>query len=72
MIHKISVGAVAIAVVLSAGACGRSEEKSQGPAEKAGATLGKAIDQAAEKAGEAMEKAGEAMKEAGEKMKDKK
>jgi len=70
MIYRISLGAIAIAVMLSAGACGRSEQKSEGPAEKAGATMGKAIDQATEKAGEAMEKAGEALKEAGQKAKE--
>ncbi|HEV8721135.1 MAG TPA: hypothetical protein VGW77_10905 [Candidatus Binatia bacterium] len=67
---NISLGAVALALLLSAGGCGKSEQKTEGPAEKAGATLGKAIDQATEKAGEAMTKAGEAMKEAGQKAKE--
>ena len=70
MIYRISLGAIAIAVMLSAGACGKSEQKSEGPAERAGATMGKAIDQATEKAGEAMVKAGEALKEAGQKAKE--
>lgn len=73
---QISIGAIAIALLLATGACGKSEQKSEGPAEKAGATLGKAIDQAAEKAGEALkdgaEKAKEGLSEALDKMKDKK
>jgi flagellar hook-basal body complex protein FliE len=67
---NISLGAVALALLLSASACGKSEQKTEGPAEKAGATLGKAIDQATEKAGEAMTKAGEAMKETVQKAKE--
>jgi hypothetical protein len=67
---NISWGAVALALILSAGACGKSEQKTEGPAEKAGQQLGKAIDQATEKAGEAMEKAGDALKEAGQKAKE--
>jgi hypothetical protein len=68
---NISFGAVALALILSAGACGKSEQKTEGgPAEKAGAQLGKAIDQATEKAGEAMEKAGQSLKEAGQKAKE--
>jgi hypothetical protein len=67
---NISLGAVALAFLFSAGACGKSERNAKGPAEKAGAKLGKAIDQATEKAGEAMEKAGEALKEAGQKAKE--
>lgn len=70
MIYRISLGAIAISFMLSASACGKSEQKSEGPAEKAGATMGKAIDQATEKAGEAMVKAGEALKEAGQKAKE--
>ena len=66
----ISLGALAVALLLSAGGCGKSDQKTEGPAEKAGAKLGKAIDQASEKAGEAMEKAGEALKEAGQKAKE--
>jgi hypothetical protein len=67
---KISLGALAVALLLLAGGCGKSEQKTEGPAEKAGARLGKAIDQATEKAGEAMEKAGDALKEAGQKAKE--
>ena len=63
------LSAAALAVVLSIGACGKSE-KDEGPAEKAGATIGNAFDQATEKAGQAMEKAGEALKEAGDKAKE--
>jgi hypothetical protein len=70
MIYRNSLLAIAIAVMLSAGACGKSGQNSEGPAEKAGATMGKAIDQATEKAGEAMVKAGEALKEAGQKAKE--
>jgi uncharacterized lipoprotein YehR (DUF1307 family) len=69
-LKHIFLGAVAVALVSSTSACGKSEQKTEGPAEKAGATLGKAIDQATEKAGEAMTKAGEAMKEAGQKAKE--
>jgi hypothetical protein len=61
---------MSITLLLTAGACGKSDDKSEGPAEKAGATMGKAIDQATEKAGEAMGKAGEAMKAPGEKVKE--
>jgi uncharacterized lipoprotein YehR (DUF1307 family) len=69
-LKNISLTAIAIALVLSVAACGKSEQKTEGPAEKAGAKLGKAIDQATEKAGEAMTKAGEALKEAGQKAKE--
>lgn len=69
-LKNISLGAVAVTLLLSAGACRKSEQTGEGPAEKAGAKLGKAIDQATEKAGEAMEKAGEALKEAGQKAKE--
>lgn len=58
--------AIVLTVALSLGACGKSEE-AKGPAEKAGETMGKAIDKATEQAGQAVEKAGEAVKEAGEK-----
>ena len=67
---NITLGALAVALLLLAGSCGKSERKTEGPAEKAGAQLGKAIDQATEKAGEAMEKAGDALKEAGQKAKE--
>jgi hypothetical protein len=60
---NISLGAVALALLLSAGACGKSEQNTEGPAEKAGAKLGKAIDQATEKAGEALKEAGQKAKE---------
>ena len=70
LLKNVSLGALAFGLLLSAGACGKSEQKTEGPAEKAGAKLGKAIDQATEKAGEAMEKAGEALKEAGQKAKE--
>jgi len=68
MIKRISLAGIAVALILAAGACGKSDRTSEGPAEKAGATMGKAIDQATEKAGQAMEKAGEALKETGQKM----
>ena len=58
-----------LAVLLFVGACGKSD-KGEGPAEKAGATMGKAIDQATEQASRALDKAGEALKEAGEKAKE--
>jgi hypothetical protein len=69
---NVSLGALALVFLLSAGACGKSEQKTEGggPAEKAGQQLGKAIDQATEKAGEAMEKAGDALNEAGQKAKE--
>jgi len=69
-LKNISLGSLAVALLLLAGGCGKSDRKTEGPAEKAGAQLGKAIDQATEKAGEAMEKAGEAVKEAGQKAKE--
>lgn len=58
-----------LTITLSLGACGKSD-KGEGPAEKAGATMGKAIDQATEQAGRALDKAGETLKEAGEKAKE--
>lgn len=54
----------------TAAGCGKSDDKSEGPAEKAGATMGRAIDQAVEKARPAVEKAGEQVKEAGGKLKE--
>lgn len=59
MRYKVLVGAIALALILSTGSCGKSDQKSEGQAEKA-------IDQATEKAGTAMEKAGEALKETGQ------
>ncbi len=59
-----------IASTLAFGSCGG--ENPQGSAEKAGAAMGKAIDQATEQSGQATEKAGDALKEAGEKMKENK
>jgi hypothetical protein len=64
--YRVILSATALAVALSLGACGKSGDD-KGPAEKAGATMGKAIDKATEQAGQAMEKAGEALKDAGEK-----
>jgi len=58
-----------LVILLSTGACGKSD-KGEGPAEKAGATMGKAVDQATEQASRAMDKAGKSLKEAGEKAKD--
>jgi F0F1-type ATP synthase membrane subunit b/b' len=60
-----SLGLV-LAIQLSVGACGKSD-KGEGPAEKAGASMGKAVDQATEQASRALDKAGETLKEAGEK-----
>jgi hypothetical protein len=64
--------AAIVVFMLAFGGCGKSEDKPQGPgpAEKAGATMGRAVDQAAEKAGQVMEKAGEALKEAGDKARE--
>ena len=62
--------AFAAATFFSLGGCDKSDEKSGGPAEKAGATMGRAVDQAVEKAGPVMEKAGKALKEAGGKAKE--
>jgi hypothetical protein len=50
------------------GACGKTEENSKGPAEKAGAAIDQAVDRAKEQTGQAMEKAGDAMKDAGSKL----
>jgi predicted small lipoprotein YifL len=66
---KVLLTAVVVALVLPLAACGKSEEP-KGPAEKAGATMGKALDQATEQAGQAMEKSGDALKEAGAKIQD--
>lgn len=57
-------------LLLSAAGCGKSDDKSGGPAEKAGATMGRAIDQAVEKARPTVEKAEEQIKEAGGKLKE--
>jgi hypothetical protein len=65
---KILLGMLAAAFLMSAGACGKAKE--EGPAEKAGAAIDQAVDQAKEKAGEAMEKTGDVMKEAGDKVKE--
>jgi hypothetical protein len=62
-------GGLMLAILLSVGACGKSDN-GKGPAEKAGATMGRAVDQATEQAGRAMDKAGEALKETGEKAKE--
>jgi uncharacterized lipoprotein YehR (DUF1307 family) len=62
--------AFAAATFFSLGGCDKSDEKSGGPAEKAGATMGRAVDRAVEKAGPVMEKAGKALKEAGGKAKE--
>ena len=67
---NIHAAALALALTLSAAGCGKSEQGTEGPAEKAGAKLGKAIDQATEKAGEAMQKAGETLKDAGQQAKE--
>jgi len=65
---NIFLGISVAAVLVSVGACDKAKE--QGPAEKAGAAIDQAVDQAKEKTGEAMEKAGDAMKEAGDKVKE--
>lgn len=57
-------------LLLAAAGCGKSDDKSEGPAEKAGATMGRAIDQAVEKARPTVEKAGEQLKEAAGKLKE--
>ena len=63
---NILLGAAIAVFVLTAGACGKSEEKKETVGEKVGGAIDKAVDQA----GQVMEKAGDAMKEAGEKMKE--
>ena len=70
--RKLLLGAAIAAFVLSAGACGKSEEKKT-VGEKVGDAVDKAVDQAGqvmEKAGGAMQEAGEKVKEAGEKMRE--
>jgi gas vesicle protein len=69
-IHSFSLPFAAALFLLTAAACGKSDDKSPGPAEKAGATMGRAVDQAVEKARPAVEKAGEQLKEAGGKLKE--
>jgi len=63
--RNILLGAAIAAFVLTAGACGKSEEK-----KTVGEKVGGAIDKAVDQAGQAMEKAGDAMKETGEKMRE--
>lgn len=58
---NVFIVAALVACVLIAGSCEKSERQGEGPAEKAGANVGKAIDRATEKAGQVMEKAGEAL-----------
>ena len=69
-IRNLLLGAVTVAYLISVGACGKTDDKGKGPAERAGAAVDKAVDQAKEQAGPAMEKAGDAMKEAGDKLKE--
>jgi len=69
-IRSFSLPFAAALLLLTAAACGKSDDKSEGPAEKAGATMGRAVDQAVEKARPAVEKAGEQLKEAGGKLKE--
>jgi len=67
-IRNLSLGAVAATFLMFVGACGKSEENSKGPAEKAGAAIDQAVDRAKEETGQAMEKAGDAIKDAGSKL----
>ena len=67
-IRNLSLGAVAAAFLMFVGACGKTDDNSKGPAEKAGAAIDQAVDRAKEQTGQAMEKAGDAMKEAGSKL----
>ena len=69
-VKHFGLAAIAAALLAASGACDNVEKQNPGPAEKAGAAVGQAIDQATEKAGEAMEKAGDAMKDVGEKAKE--
>jgi hypothetical protein len=69
-IHSFSLSFAAALLFLTGAGCGKSDDKSEGPAEKAGATMGRAIDQAVEKARPAVEKAGEQLKETGGKLKE--
>ena len=69
-VKNIFLSALAASFLVSVAGCDKTKEKNEGPAEKAGAAIDQAVDQAKEKAGEAMEKAGDAMKEAGEKAKE--
>ena len=69
-VKQLVLGAIATALLVTSAACDNVEKQNPGPAEKAGAAVGQAIDQATEKAGEAMEKAGDAMKDVGEKAKE--
>ena len=47
-IRKLLLGAVTAAFLMSVGACGKSDDKDKGPAERAGAAIDKAVDQAKE------------------------
>jgi predicted small lipoprotein YifL len=71
-IRNLLLGIVTAVFLLSVGACGKSDDKGKGPAERAGAAVDQAVDQAKEQAGQAMGKAGDAIKEAGDKLKDSK
>jgi len=68
LIRNLSLEAVAVVFLMSFGACGKAEENSKGPAEKAGAAIDQAVDRAKEQTGQAMEKAGDAIKDAGSKL----
>jgi len=59
-ISRLLLGILVAVFIVSAGGCGKSEEKPATTAEK----IGDAVQSAGEQAGQAMEKAGEAIKEA--------
>ena len=62
-VKNFFLAAVAAAFLISTAACEKAKEQTEGAAEKAGAAVGQAVDQAKEKTGEAMEKTGDAMNE---------
>lgn len=65
--NKAVFGFMALAFLLTVVGCKKEPE---GPAEKAGKQLDKAVEQAGQEVGKALEQTGEAMKEAGEKVKE--
>ena len=55
-VKQLVLGAIATALLVTSAACDNVEKQNPGPAEKAGAAVGQAIDQATEKAGEPWKK----------------
>ncbi len=65
VVNWLQHGLVACAAVAALSAC-----QQEGPAEKAGKKVDKAVEQAGDKVDKAAEKVGDALKQAGEKVKE--